>query len=139
MARRGTIPEDPSQRMDTRGYTRMLQAVAVQSVVTNYPKGNGWKGGGGVTGERGESRVGANGSLRRTGELPHKAIPIPAAKPFSPPPPPPHQAGRRFSRLGNNGSYYFQPALLKHLFSGAGGRDYNEPLPSNTIPHQTQR
>lgn len=62
----------------------MLQAVAVQSVVTNYPKGNGWKGGRGVTGERGESRVGANGSLRRTGELPHKAIPIPAAKPFSP-------------------------------------------------------
>lgn len=57
-----------------------------------------------------------------------KAIPIPAAgwPPF-------------LARHGNNGSYYFQPALLKHLFSGAGGRDYNEPLPSNTIPHQTQR
>lgn len=62
-------------------------------MVTNYPKGrNGWKGGRGVTGERGESRVGANGSLRRTGELPHKAIPIPAAKPFSPPPLPTRQA-----------------------------------------------
>lgn len=56
---------DPGGSFPTNGYTRMLQAwVAVQSVVTNYPKGNGerWRGS-----SRGEGRKSRVGRLRRSG------------------------------------------------------------------------